>query len=173
MRVSGKTVDLRLVELDDAPFILQLRLDDRLNRFLSPVQADLDRQIQWLRDYKQRERQGLEYYFILEGKQQERYGTVRVYDFQGDSFSWGSWIVAPGSPSRVAMESALLVYRFAFDQLGFTRSHFEVRRENARVVAFHQRFGAQVVDEDESFYYFHLLKADFQPTQGRYERMLK
>ena len=55
---------LRLVQLEDAEFILTLRMDERLNRFISMVEAGLNKQVAWLVSYKAREANGEEYYFI-------------------------------------------------------------------------------------------------------------
>jgi RimJ/RimL family protein N-acetyltransferase len=172
MRMCGQAIDLRLVEVDDAAFILGLRLDPRLSRFLSPTPPSIESQRRWLADYKDRERQGNEYYFIIESKERQPCGTVRLYDFRGDSFSWGSWVIRPGSPPWISVESALLVYRCGFEELGFAESHFEVCKDNARVVAFHRRFGAQVVCEDDRHYYFRFLKASFFAVRERYEKMV-
>jgi RimJ/RimL family protein N-acetyltransferase len=171
MRICGHAIDLRLVELDDAGFIVGLRSDPRLSRFLSPISDSVERQRQWLADYKNRERDGLEYYFVIESKECRPYGTARLYDFRGDSFCWGSWIIRPGSPPWFSVESALLVYQCGFEDLRFAESRFEVRKDNARVVAFHRRFGAQVVREDERNYYFRFSKADFPAARQRYEGM--
>jgi RimJ/RimL family protein N-acetyltransferase len=172
MRISGNTVDLRPVELDDAAFILRLRLDERLNRHISATDADLEAQCEWLRRYKDREREGREYYFIVEGKDGEPCGTLRLYDFQQDSFCWGSWIMLPGNPLG-AFESAILAYRCGFENLGFAKSHFSVDKENSRVVAFHKRFGAKVVGEDDASFHFQITRADFEAARQRYERRLK
>jgi RimJ/RimL family protein N-acetyltransferase len=172
MRVCGEAIDLRLAEIEDAAFILAMRTDPRLSRFLSPTPNNLDLQREWLADYKTRERHGIEYYFIIESKERQPCGTVRLYDFRGDSFSWGSWVIRTGSPPWISVESALLVYRCGFEELGFAESHFEVRKDNARVVAFHRRFGAQVVGEDERNYYFRFLKAGFSAVRERYEKMV-
>lgn len=51
------------------------------------------------------------------------------------------------------MESALTVYAYAVDHLGFTAAHFDVRRGNERVWKFHERFGAVRVDENEEDYF--------------------
>ena len=37
---------------------------------------------------------------------------------------------------------------------GLRRKEFDVRKGNERVIAFHQRFGANITDEDELNYYF-------------------
>ena len=172
MRILGKKTALRLADVADAPFILRLRLDGELNRHLSPVEDDLAKQEEWLRRYKRREAEGTEYYFVIEAPTGTPCGTVRLYDFRGESFSWGSWIVRPGSPTTAALESALLVYDHGFGPLGFTRSHFEVRKENARVVAFHQRFGARVVSEDAHNFYFDFTADDYAKIRPRYARLV-
>jgi RimJ/RimL family protein N-acetyltransferase len=171
MRIQGKTVDLRLADVGDAEFILGLRLDERLGRHLSSTSADVESQREWLRQYKQREARREEYYFIVEDKGGVARGTLRLYDFRGDSFCWGSWIMSPGSPGKAALESALLAYQFGFETLGFAGSHFQVDKQNARVVAFHRRFGARVVDEDETNYYFRFSKADYLAARKKYQKL--
>jgi len=172
LECSGKHLRLRVVRPNDARFILGLRLDERLNRFVSKVDSDIQKQIEWINEYKVRERHGSEYYFIVEDKAGEAQGTVRLYDFIEDSFCWGSWVMKKEAPSYAAIESALLVYEFAFYQLGFMKSHFDVRKENARVVDFHKRFGAEIIDEDEANYYFTFDRASYESIRKRYARFL-
>jgi len=54
----------------------------------------------------------------------------------------------------VSIESALAVYEFGFYELGFQRSHFEVNRDNLKVIKFHIGFGASVTSFDDVNYYF-------------------
>ena len=136
------------------------------------VEAGLNKQVAWLVSYKAREANGEEYYFIVEDHECTRLGTVRLYDFVGRSFCWGSWIIGKGSPAFAAIESALLVYELAFYQLKFTRSHFDVRKANKRVVEFHKRFGARVIGEDELNCYFHFEKQDYRRVRKRYGKYL-
>ena len=51
-KLIGKTIKMRFVEDADAPFILQLRLDDKYNQFLSSVSPDVDAQKSWIKRYK-------------------------------------------------------------------------------------------------------------------------
>jgi RimJ/RimL family protein N-acetyltransferase len=172
MLLTGKNIDLRTATPDDARFILALRLDEELTRHISRVENSLQKQYDWLREYKERERLGKEYYFVIQSKVRSNYGTVRLYDFRGTSFCWGSWILNKDVPSSSAIESALLLYEFAFYHRGFERSHFDVRKENIKVVAFHTRFGARIVNEDELNYYFDFSKADYEKTRLKYMRFL-
>ena len=167
MRMESKNINLRLVDVEDAEFILGLRMDENLNRFLSRVENDLNKQIEWIKNYKLSESLKKEYYFIIEGKNSEKYGTVKVYDLRSDSFCWGSWVVKIGSPAYVAIESALLTYIFGFNNLGFKKSHFEVRKDNKRVLELHKKFGAQIISEDKLNFYFSISKNIFLKTYDK------
>ena len=156
--INSKTISLRLVEESDASFILSLRLDEKYNIFLSKVGSDLESQKLWIKEYKNHEANKEQYYFIIERVDGKRCGTVRLYDFRNDSFSWGSWILNEDKTRYSAIESAFLVYRYGFDILGFGRSHFEVMKGNDRVVGFHEKMGAIRVREDDVNIYFEIKK---------------
>ncbi|MCX9542686.1 GNAT family N-acetyltransferase, partial [Vibrio cholerae] len=93
MFLEAKTVRLRFVTEQDAEFILQLRLDDKYNQFLSSVSPDLKSQKDWIRKYKDDERNKKQFYFIIERLDGTPCGTVRIYDLRDESFCWGSWIL--------------------------------------------------------------------------------
>ncbi len=172
MRIEGKNIYLRTVEASDADFVYIMRKNKHKTKYLSTVSGTVDVQKRWIANYKTREKQGKEYYFIIESKKHEKLGLVRMYDFNNDSFSWGSWIIKEDAPAFTAIESALQIYEFAFYQLGFTQSHFEVQKENAKVISFHQRFGAKIVNENELEYFFTLTKEEYEVTKKKYKRYL-
>lgn len=132
---------LRLVEPEDAAYIAALRADPALNRHLSPPPESVAAQRDWIEAYKTREAAGREFYFVIRSGGADR-GVVRLYDFRDGSFAWGSWIIPPGRPAGLVTFSAVMVYEIGFDALGFDRSHFDVRKGNAGVIAFHLRAGA-------------------------------
>jgi len=166
--VRGKTLTFRDAVTDDAAFILSLRTDAEKSRYLSAVSGELAEQQAWLERYARADDQA---YFIIEF-QDAPIGTVRLYDAQGDSFCWGSWILAPGSPASAAMESALMVYAYAVDHLGFSAAHFDVRRGNERVWRFHERFGAVRVAEIEQDFFYRLDCGAIAASRQRYRRFL-
>lgn len=162
--VTGNSIYFRFVEESDAGFILSLRLDSNLNKHLSHTGADIAAQKQWLIDYKERERLDQEYYFIICRKSDDQaIGTVRLYDFilPKKSFCWGSWILNANKTRTSAIESAILVYEFAFKIKGFENCHFDVRKENKHVNKFHQRFGAERVKEIELDYFYEYSKKKY------------
>lgn len=167
--VYGKTINLRDVDILDAKFILSLRLNNEKSCFISATSTDLDAQLNYINNYKSKKN---EWYFIIESKQNEPLGTVRIYDIRKDSFCWGSWIVKHGAPPQTAVESAILIYEFAFYSLGFLKSHFDVRKANTSVISFHEGCGAHIVSEDEINYYFNFSKEDYEKIRAKYKRFL-
>jgi RimJ/RimL family protein N-acetyltransferase len=156
--VIGRTLTFRNSQVSDAAFILSLRSDEKKSRYLSAVTAELSAQQKWLESYELSQGQA---YFIIEYKR-KCIGTVRLYDQHQSSFCWGSWILMKGSPTHAAIESALMVYSYALDDLGFKAAHFDVRKGNESVWKFHERFGAKrstTIDND------YLYTIDFQSIQ--------
>jgi len=170
--IKGKNTQLRFASVTDAEFILELRLQEHKTQFLSKVDNNLSKQKEWLLNYKEKEQKGLEYYFVIESKQTESVGLVRVYDLQPDSFCWGSWLIKDNAPKTSAIESALLVYEFGFNTLGYKKAHFDVRKGNERVIAFHQRFGAKITHEDKENFYFSYALEDYLKIKEKYKRYL-
>jgi len=167
-----KHINLRLATINDSEFILNLRLDTSLNEYVSEVNNDLKKQKQWILRYKGRERSRKEFYFIVESLQGYPYGTVRLYDFNGAAFCWGSWMIQRNSPMYVSIESVLSMYEFAFYTLGFNRAYFSVRKKNIKVVKFHEMFGAKHTSSDAQNYYFNFEKIDYEITKMRYMKFL-
>ena len=172
MQINGKNINLRFVEEKDAKFIIDMRTSTKKNKFLSLVDADIEKQKKWIQVYKNRENKKEEFYFIIESKTHEKLGLVRMYDFQNNSFCWGSWLIKDYAPKSTAIESALQIYEFGFYNLGFKKCHFDVRKGNDKVIAFHQRFGAKVIYENDLDYFFNFEKKDYEITKEKYKRYL-
>lgn len=166
--VRGKTLVFRNAIVDDAEFILSLRTDSDKSKYLSKTSNDIEQQRSWLRNYSMRDEHA---YFIIENDD-EKIGTVRLYDAKGESFCWGSWVIKNGSPSHAAIESALMVYAFAVDCLGFKNSHFDVRKKNKSVIKFHERFGAKRIGETDENYLFSATIAEISDARKRYSKFL-
>lgn len=154
-------VNMRLVEPDDAAFILSLRTDEKLGRFLSPTHHDVGRQTAWLEEYKERESRGQEYYFIAVGENGERYGTTRLYDFEEEKFTTGSWLFSRNTPLGVAIKADIIGREIAFENLGFEVCKFDVRKDNKSVIKYHKAFKPTIVGEDDDIIYFELDKPSF------------
>ncbi len=173
VKVIGRKVNLRGVVTIDAKFIVDLRSSK--GRFLSQSSSLLSDQISWIDNYLCRFERGEEFYFVIEDKKGYKLGVVRIYDTnQGkDSFCWGSWLIRDGAPFYTSIESALLVYEFAFDVLKKNKAKFDVRKDNANVVRFHESFGAKRIGEDDKNFYYELTPSIFSKSKERFKKYLK
>jgi RimJ/RimL family protein N-acetyltransferase len=164
--VEGKNINLRLVSVSDASFILSLRVNPSLNKHLSYVEEDLRAQEKWIANSLKSK---TEHYFVIENKEKKQAGTIRLYNIENKQFCWGSWIVQPEHRKYSSFESAYLLYSYAFSNLGLNSSKFDVRIDNKIVINFHKKFGAKIVDVDEINTYFEYTKDDFLLHKKNYE----
>lgn len=156
----------RFVTEEDAEFILSLRLDNRLAKFLSPTQNDIDAQRHWIRSYKERERQNKEYYFIF-ASNEIKYGVNRIYNINEISFEIGSWLFGRNTPEGVAILADLYARDFAFENYKLNECRFEVRKENKSVVAYHKRFNPTLIKEDDQNFYYTLTKEKYDAFKNK------
>ena len=170
--ILGHMTRLRLVEISDAPYIHQMRTNDDLNTHISSVTGGVDLQRAWISLYKEREAESLEFYFVIERLDGEPCGLVRLYKIEGDSFTWGSWILGPNKPPKAALDSAVSLYQFAFDELGLSRATFEVDRGNERTLLFHDRFGAHRIGKDSVNIYYKYDATDFGLARSNFALVL-
>jgi len=142
LRLAGHAFGLRPVELDDVEFIVALRTrDPQLVRYLHPIPPDVEQQRRWLRSYFERQN---DYYFVVENREsRNRHGLVGIYNIDPivQTGEWGRWILRPGS--FAAVESALLVYRLAFEHLQLRSIYCITVADNLAVVSFHDSCGLE------------------------------
>lgn len=165
-----KEFRMRLVEEEDADFIVSLRTDKDLAKHLHQTSPDVAAQKNWIREYKKRELQEKEFYFVAETYDGEKLGLNRLYNFTDDAFELGSWIFRRGLNENVPILADLAVRDFAFEQLKYKICRFDVRKENKSVVHYHKLFKPQLVREDELNYYFEL---DYPTYITSKEKILK
>jgi RimJ/RimL family protein N-acetyltransferase len=167
--VRGKSIFFREVAVSDAEFIVELRTDPKKNKHLSVTSNDIIKQENFISLYLENQ---TDFYFIINDWNYKKLGTIRIYDIRNNSFCWGSWIISDEACKSAAIESALMIYDYAFYSLHYLKSHFDVRKDNLRVVDFHKRFGAKIVGNDDLNYYFEYGVDDYAEIRKKYRRYL-
>ncbi|MCX6304753.1 MAG: GNAT family N-acetyltransferase [Bacteroidetes bacterium] len=158
---------LRTVEEDDAEFIVRLRTNERLGRYISLTSSDVEKQKAWTRDYLVRENNGLEYYFLCVDKDGNRYGTYRIYDIRPGSFVCGSWIFDEASPKDYAIKTEILSKEFAFEKTKAAFFYGENRKDNKKVNRYNLTYQPELIGSDELNYYYKFTRANFEKTSSR------
>jgi hypothetical protein len=160
--INKYNLKLRLVEFQDADFILQLRVNQKLNQYISVTSSVLSDQIKWIEQYKIREVKGLEYYFIALDEDGIKLGTTRIYNIENNCFEIGSWLFSEEAPLGASIKADLITREFGFESLGFEYCKFEVRKANLKVLKYHYKFNPELIGEDDLNYFFRLSRSDFK-----------
>jgi hypothetical protein len=170
MVIDGIT--LRLVEKTDSKFILDLRTDYKLGQNISYTSTNIDDQINWIEEYKKREANREEFYFIFEDLFHQQWGTVRLYNLTSDSFTVGSWICKEGNKEKIAIKAWLKIVEFGFNDLNFKTCLFDIRKKNIGVLYFAYLFQPECVNDNELDYYFSLGKETFYKNLSKVAMLL-
>lgn len=157
-KITGKYVDLRLVMLEDSKFIVDLRNGHKNKKNLGNSVKDYGKQREWLLDYKKREDKNEDFYYVIENKNKEKIGLVRIYDIQNSSFELGSLVIVEGMEPKIVIETLIMAYTFGFKDLGLTEGRLRVKKENKVGNKFHKNYHAVLYKEDLEFNYYSLKK---------------
>lgn len=167
--VNGKNVILRAATPDDAAFVYMMRKNEKKNIFLNKISGGVAEQRIWLKSCFE---DPYQIYFVILSKSNDPLGLVRIYDQREESFCWGSWMIKENAPSSTAIESAVLLYKYALDVIGFEKSHFDVRIGNDKVINFHKKFGALEVKRDQLDVYFEISNESIRKSLVRFCKYL-
>lgn len=169
---------VRLVDEHDSEFIVKLRTDPLLGKFIHDTSSDVSKQEEWIREYKKREKEGLEYYFIFY-KDGKPFGVNRLYHMENEKrFTSGSWICLPDTSTEDVVASSLIPRIIAFEILG-REMEFGVEgchEDNKKVMKFNKMIGLKIKgtrkDEKGLYYTFNLTKEDFYKNKNKLELLL-
>lgn len=163
---------MRLVRETDAEFIVRLRSEPNLSKYLHPIVPSIEKQKEWILQYKLREIGGLEYYFIFYSKGLP-IGLERIYDIKDDSYTHGSLIFDYNAPLGSSIVADISTREIGFNILCKQFNFFDVRKKNKSVIDYHKRFGPVLIREDADNYYYVLEKMKFVDGKRFYKNFLK
>ncbi len=163
---------MRLVEEADSDFIIEIRTDISKSRFISVTNSDVEKQKEWIKEYKKREKAEEEFYFICVDEDGIKFATYRIYNKKEDSIEIGSFVSKPfyDNPINV-IKVDLILKDYVFQELHFDKLRFEVRKENKSVVNYHKKFHPTLINEDELNYYYVLEKKNFLANKIKFEKL--
>jgi RimJ/RimL family protein N-acetyltransferase len=147
------SIVIRLVEPDDASFIVELRNNQKLNKYLSPTSPNIKEQVEWIKGYKKREAKKKEFYFIVLENGEKR-GLYRLYNINKFSFTIGSWLFVKCNNQHLPILTDILISDFGFESLNLATLLFDVRKENKKVIQYHALKNPFCYSEDDKNLYF-------------------
>ncbi len=173
-------ISFRLVTEKDALFILKLRTDEKLKRFIHDTDNDVDKQKEWIRAYKEREGKGTEYYFVVsKADNMEDIGVIRIYNIHDKTFTVGSIIMKPDSPLYGVLAATIIAKEIAFETLGMELEdcYDGVHVDNKQVIKLSLSWGKteyrRFMDVKGEYIAFRLTKEDYLKVKPKKLRQLK
>lgn len=160
-------IHVRLVNEDDAYFIVKLRTDARLGRYIHQTSESVELQRKWIRDYKKREVAGYEYYFVFSFQGMDC-GVARLYDIKGVDFVSGSWVFSPNAPVGVSILGSILTKEIAYEFLHLENDYADMRKDNKSVVRFNMSFEPEILREDEENIYVKFDRIKFEQHKTKH-----
>lgn len=161
--IVGKHVILRSVECSDAEFVLKLRLDENIRKFISPTENNTEKQVEWIA--KQREREG-DYYFLYTDTEGNKLGVISVYNVSGGIGETGRQMSLGGSVHN--MEAEYLMMCFAFESLKLEKVVSTCYLMNKKAISKARKLGIKldkiVEVNGEDSYYAEIASDDFYCT---------
>ena len=144
----GRYVDLKSCNEDDAEFTRAIRKDPEFVKYLPLIDNTIEEQKIWINH--QREKIG-DYFFVVWDKEGNRIGTISIYDVNSGHADSGRLAIKGSNPFQ-AMEAQILIFRFAFGDLGLECIDGFIYADNERALRFNKQFGGKhyppEIDED-------------------------
>lgn len=188
-KIEGKYVNFREAEIDDSEFILELRTDPEKEKFIHKTDPDINKQIQYMKNYKTLDN---DWYFIIEDKECNPIGTNSVYPYPIFTENWkdeeasilynqevgvmgtGRWLMINDINPIMGMETDIIIKDFFFNVLNLSFTPMLIHKDNLSVLKYQQLWGAKIVGwrDDISQHMLELTKENYLKNRLRFERMV-
>lgn len=141
--IEGKFVNLRSVTENDAAFILSIRNNPEISKYLPPLHITVEQQQDWIT--KQRADSD-SYYFIIEDKEHSNIGTISIYNIV-DRHAEAGRFCSVGDAVKNS-EAALLNADFIFYTLKLEFIDIWVYKDNKPLLSLNNGFGCEWEGEE-------------------------
>lgn len=162
---------VRLVREEDAEFIVRLRTDEKLGKYMHTTDSNVDMQVAWLKEYKKRESDGLDYYFVFESPMNCPIGVMRIYNVTETTFTIGSWVFSKDSPKGAAILADLITKEIGHELFPESSCLWDNMKGNTNVIRFGLSFRPTLIRETDTHLYFSCSKENFEKHKKVYLRM--
>ena len=153
---------VRLVNENDAEFILSLRANPNRTKHMITLEDEIDSQKKWIQEYKKREKEGLDFYLIYYNIEDKAIGLNRIshVDYKEKTAKASSWIAVEGLINE-AFKMSIIQSEIAFNFLKVDTIQCDVHKNNSNVIKLFKLFDYKFKDDGTEYYHFSIIKKDF------------
>lgn len=161
-------LSLSLVEISDASDIVALRSDPELTRYMVTLEKNIEKQEEWIKEYKKREQRGEDLYFAYR-QENVLVGLARLshIDEKIRSGSSSSWIKKPNAQG-VGSRMILSQFEVAFECLNLDEIHATVHKDNSKTLRHWQFFNCFIEEKSTGYNYVKINRNDFYKAKYSY-----
>jgi len=170
-------LSVRFVNVEDAEFILKLRTDPVKGRYIGRTDDTIFSQVNWIKNYKNREKLGEDYYFFYSFKGKPA-GVNRIYNIHGTTFIHGSWIFSNEVPPFCSLAAAVIAREIAYEELNLTLEEdiSGIHEDNSSVLEVSRILGVEFTgvrkSEEGDFLTGRLTKEAFENNKSKLLRII-
>ncbi|AVM52304.1 GNAT family N-acetyltransferase [Bacteroides zoogleoformans] len=167
----------RLVEESDAEFIFRLRSDATRSKYIHDIEGGVENQVEWIRNYKKREEEGTDYYFIFY-RDEIPVGLNRIYSIHDRTYTGGSWVMAPEASMEEVIACPIMMREIAFEVCGmeFEDDYDACHVDNKKVIKYNLMSGMKICkhfqDVKGEYVAMSMTKEDFESHKPKLLKMI-
>lgn len=162
-RLEKYGIQVRLVTEEDAEFIVSLRSDKSRTEYMLTLDNDVEKQKEWIKSYKEREKRKEDYYFLYELPDGTKICVNRVsqIDYERGTCKAAGWIKAKDVKIN-SMAVFVLQKEIIYEHLELNTFYSDVHRRNKRVLSYYEEFGLKASKEEDEFLYFFVNRKEYE-----------
>ena len=167
-----KNLYLKEVSIKDVNYILKLRTDKFLSKYLNHTPKNKNKKLVWLKEYIIRRKNKTEFYFIFQLKKKTNFknlGFARIIKLKKDTFHFGGWILQKNTKPWVALECCLSIYEYAFNHLNYKKCLLWINLKNLDIIKYHKFLGAKYIKKDKKEIFLRFNSKDFIKLKKRFK----
>ncbi len=153
---------VRFVNENDADFILSLRSNPNRTKYMITLDDDIESQRRWIQEYKKREKEGFDYYFIYSNVENKPIGLNRIsqINYIEKTAKASSWITVEGLIYET-FKISTIHSEIAFNLLDLNTLRFEVHKNNKGLIKAYKNLDHKNPDNGKDFVLYSVTKSDF------------
>ena len=172
--IKGKFTHLYHVNINDADYILKLRTEEREDNHLMLTQNSIEKQKEYLTNYKKRFELQEEIYFkVFDVAKNQFKGFVRLTEIQSKtSFGWESAVLEKSSSPNLFIDLMLMIFNIGFDYLDRdVCGPWKVKKGFKKMMKIHEIIGmTEILNENEDFYELIVRKNKYKEKANYFKR---
>ena len=146
-------ITARLVSEEDAKTIVSFRSDPKRTQYMITLDSNIDKQKEWIKEYKIREAKGEDYYFIFHDNLGNPIGLNRIshIDYTKKQAKRSSLITIKNDKAY-GVKVSIIKSIIAFDILELEKIYADVHKENKKAIKLLELLNFRFIDTETDFF---------------------